>query len=49
MEGAGVSQAAGIQTFRGPEGLFSPTSKNILELFQKDTFEVRQPSTSDCQ
>jgi replication fork clamp-binding protein CrfC len=46
MEGAGVSQAAGIQTFRGTEGLFSQTSKkgSVLELFQKDTFEVRQPS-----
>jgi NAD-dependent SIR2 family protein deacetylase len=41
MEGAGVSQAARIQTFRGPEGLFSATSKKVLELFQKDTFEVR--------
>ena len=46
MEGAGVSQAAGIQTFRGAGGLFSPMLKkgSILELFQKDTFEVRWPS-----
>jgi NAD-dependent SIR2 family protein deacetylase len=46
MEGAGVSQAAGIQTFRGTEGLFSQRSKrgSVLELFQKDTFEVRQLS-----
>ena len=47
MEGAGVSQAAGIQTFRGPGGLFS--TKNILELFQKDTFEVKAAITSDSQ
>lgn len=47
MEGAGVSQAAGIQTFRGTEGLFSQplNKKSVLELFQKDTFEVRQPLT----
>jgi NAD-dependent SIR2 family protein deacetylase len=44
MEGAGVSQAAGIQTFRGVEGLFIQPSKrgSVLELFQKDTFEARQ-------
>jgi hypothetical protein len=43
LEGAGVSHAAGIQTFRGPEGLFSQPSqgRSVLELFQKDTFEVR--------
>jgi NAD-dependent SIR2 family protein deacetylase len=48
MEGAGVSQAAGIQTFRGPEGLFSHPSKkrSVLELFQKDAFEVRLSSLS---
>jgi NAD-dependent SIR2 family protein deacetylase len=46
MEGAGISQAAGIQTFRGPEGLFTQTSnkESVLELFHKDTFEVRCPS-----
>jgi NAD-dependent SIR2 family protein deacetylase len=44
MEGAGISQDAGIQTFRGIEGLFSQPSKggSVLELFQKNTFEVRQ-------
>jgi hypothetical protein len=47
-EGAGVSQAAGIQTFRGSEGLFSQSSKrrSVLELFQSDTFEVRLLSPS---
>lgn len=40
MKGAGVSQGAGIQTFRGPIGLFGSMSKNILELFDKNTFEV---------
>ena len=45
MEGAGVSQAAGIQTFQGTGGLFSPrlNKGSVLELFQKDTFEVRWP------
>jgi NAD-dependent SIR2 family protein deacetylase len=43
MEGAGVSQAAGIQTFRGSEGLFTKPLKggSVLELFQKDTFGVK--------
>lgn len=42
--GAGVSEAAGIQTFRGRGGLFSVSSPghsgNILALFDKDTFQV---------
>jgi NAD-dependent histone deacetylase SIR2 len=42
VKGAGVSKAAGIQPFRGSEGLLSLSSKaeNILDLFDKDTFEV---------
>ena len=46
IKGAGVSRAAGIQTFRGAEGLFCQPSKKetVLESFQKDTFEVRQLS-----
>jgi hypothetical protein len=47
MKGAGVSQAAGIQPFRGAEGLFSQSPHNIrsvLNLFDKDTFEVKKSS-----
>jgi NAD-dependent SIR2 family protein deacetylase len=43
VKGVGVSKAAGIQPFRGTEGLLSLSSKagNILDLFEMDTFEVR--------
>jgi hypothetical protein len=42
LKGAGVSNAAGIQPFRGSGGLLSVSSDsgNVLELFDKDTFEV---------
>ena len=42
ITGAGVSEAAGIQTFRGPGGLFSEqgNKRDMLELFDKDTFQV---------
>lgn len=41
--GAGVSKAAGIPPFRGPGGLFNFSSKagSMLDLFDKDTFQVR--------
>jgi hypothetical protein len=42
LKGAGVSKAAGIQSFRGTEGLLSVSSSkgSVLELFEKDTFQV---------
>jgi hypothetical protein len=42
-KGAGVSQAAGIQPFRGSGGLLNASSHsgNVLDLFDKDTFQVR--------
>jgi hypothetical protein len=43
--GAGVSKAAGMQPFRGPGGLLTGSrpskSGNILDLFDKDTFQVK--------
>ena len=44
LKGAGVSKAAGIQPFRGSGGLLSSASRsvNILELFDKNTFQVRK-------
>jgi NAD-dependent SIR2 family protein deacetylase len=46
IKGAGVSQAAGIQPFRGTDGLFSqsPNVRSVLDLFEKNTFEVGQSS-----
>jgi len=43
LKGAGVSKSAGIQPFRGTEGLLSVSSSagSVLELFEKDTFQVR--------
>lgn len=42
LKGAGVSKAAGIQHFRGSGGLLSVASHsgNVLDLFDKDTFQV---------
>lgn len=42
-KGAGVSQAAGIQPFRGITGLFGPLSVagKQRDMFDNDTFTVR--------
>ena len=44
LKGAGVSDAAGIQPFRGSGGLLSVSSHsgNVLDLFDKDTFQVQR-------
>ena len=45
LKGAGVSKTAGILPFRGKEGLLSFSSShsaNVLDLFDKDTFQVQK-------
>jgi NAD-dependent histone deacetylase SIR2 len=44
LKGAGASKAAGIQPFRGSGGLLSVSSRsgNVLDLFDKDTFQVKR-------
>jgi len=44
LKGAGASKAAGIQPFRGSGGLLSDSSHsgNVLDLFDKDTFQVQR-------